>query len=73
MTAHNDLSGFFVEADNFYGPFKTRDDAVVFARTVAGEVHWWDLHLVSSQEITREEYECEWANRPHLINPAEQN
>jgi hypothetical protein len=67
------LCGFFVEADNFYGPFATYEKAVAFARTVYGEVCQLDLNRVSSCEMTREEYEREFAHRPHLITPTEQN
>jgi hypothetical protein len=63
------LRGFFVEADNYYGLFAALDDAIAVA--VGGQVCEVELHLVGS--ITREEYEREWANRPHLVVPTEQN
>jgi hypothetical protein len=71
MNPNTSLSGWFVEADNYYGPFATNEDAVAFARTINGQVGQWELHLVSSREITHEEYEREYANRPHLIDPTE--
>jgi hypothetical protein len=64
------LCGFFVEADkNYHGPFATYEGAAKFARKVFGEVCQLDLNRVSSFEITREEYEREWAHRPQLITP----
>jgi hypothetical protein len=65
------LCGWFVEADNYYGPFETLEKAVAFAQTVDGQVCQYDLHLVSKHEITHEEYEREWAHRPHLVTPTE--
>jgi hypothetical protein len=67
-----DIRGVFVEADgDYYGPFATLDDARTFARTKTDpRIRELDLHLVNSQEITREEYEAEYAKQPQLIDPS---
>jgi hypothetical protein len=72
MPAPTAIRGVFVEADgDYYGPFETLNGACTFARTRTDpRICELDLHLISSQEITREEYEAKYAKQPQLIDPS---
>src|SRR5262249_42923298 len=65
------MSTEFWTVDN-YGPFNTRADAEAFAKRNGAEIaHLCDVRLVSSMEMTREEY-ARWAlDHKHeiLIDP----
>lgn len=69
---NNTISGTFVEVDgDYYGPFATADAANAFARTrIDAHVCHLDLHPIESLEVTREEFERDYAKRPQLLDPS---
>ena len=68
----NNISGVFVQADgDYYGPFATVDAANAFAHTrIDARVCQLDLHPIESLEVTREEFERDYAKRPQLLDPS---
>jgi hypothetical protein len=69
---NDNIHGVFVEADgDYYGPFATLNAANAFACTrVDARVCHLDLHPIESLEVTREEFERDYAKRPQLLDPS---